>query len=47
MINVYYIAAGADFLVSNDRHFNVLRSDDFPPVQVITLEDFLEIVQQL
>ena len=42
-----YVAAGADYLVSNDRHFNALLPTDFPPVQVISIEDFLIIVQRM
>jgi len=38
------IAAGADFLVSNDRHFDVLKKTDFPKVKVIPAEEFLEMI---
>jgi putative PIN family toxin of toxin-antitoxin system len=34
------IAAAADHLVSNDRHFNVLRTVDFPKVNILTLAEF-------
>ena len=36
------IACGADYLVTNDRHFDKLRSVPFPPVNVIKAEDFLK-----
>lgn len=39
------IAGSADFLVSNDRHFNVLKGIDFPPVNLISIDDFLELIQ--
>lgn len=42
-----YIAAGADYLVSNDRHFNVLKNDGFPPVRVVSTEAFLDILAGL
>lgn len=42
-----YIASGADWLVSNDRHFSVIKPDDFPPVQVIRMEVFMEILASL
>jgi putative PIN family toxin of toxin-antitoxin system len=42
-----YIAASADYLVSNDRHFSVLKPDDFPPVQVIRMEAFMEVLAGL
>ena len=35
-----YIAGGAEFLVSNDKHFEILHSINFPPVSLINLIDF-------
>ena len=35
------IAAGADYLVTNDRHFQPLRQLEFPRVPVVTLQAFL------
>ncbi|MDR0796433.1 MAG: putative toxin-antitoxin system toxin component, PIN family [Tannerella sp.] len=37
--------AGADYLVTNDRHFNVLKSLDFPPIKVVNIEDFKSILK--
>lgn len=34
------LMGGADFIVSNDRHFQQLKSLDFPPVNVLTYEEF-------
>lgn len=34
------LSAGADFIVSNDRHFNVLATIDFPKIEVIRIEAF-------
>ena len=34
------IVASADYLVSEDNHFNVLKDIPFPKVNVITLEQF-------
>ncbi len=34
------IAANAQFLVSQDRHLNILKKIDFPKVQVIDVEAF-------
>ncbi|MFN4147583.1 MAG: putative toxin-antitoxin system toxin component, PIN family [Runella sp.] len=34
------IAANADWLITNDKHFNILKTIDFPPVNIIRLEDF-------
>ena len=38
------ISANADFIVSNDKHFRVLKEIPFPSVKVITAEDFVEIL---
>lgn len=35
-------AAGADYLVSEDSHFNVLRDLPFPQLNLVTLDEFLE-----
>lgn len=40
------IAGGADFLVSNDHDFKVLKSIEFPKVNVIGITKFLEIITQ-
>ena len=36
--------AGADYIVTNDKHFNVLKSLDFPPIKVINIETFKSIL---
>lgn len=38
------IAANADFIVTEDRHFKVLKDIPFPRVPVISAADFLEIL---
>jgi len=38
------VAANADYLVTNDKHFNVLEQIDFPPVHLISAEDFLKLI---
>jgi uncharacterized protein len=40
------IAANADFIVTNDKHFSILKSIEFPNVQVITLEEFANLITQ-
>jgi putative PIN family toxin of toxin-antitoxin system len=37
------IAANADYLVTNDRHFDVLKQIEFPKVSLITLQQFLKL----
>ena len=40
------IAAGARYIITNDRHFDVLRQTPFPYVDVISLKDFAEQLNQ-
>ena len=40
-----YIAAAADYLVTNDSHFNVLKTIAFPTVQVVNVVEFLAILK--
>lgn len=39
-----YVAANADYLVSDDRHFRVLKDVPFPKVNVIGKDEFLEVL---
>lgn len=34
------VAAGADYIVTNDRHFDVLKEIDFPTVKVVNISLF-------
>jgi len=34
-------AAGADYLVSEDSHFDILRRTPFPQLNLVTLDEFL------
>ena len=40
------IAGNADYLVSNDKHFNSLKKIDFPEVPLLKTEEFLEILEK-
>ena len=35
-----YIASGADFLISNDSSITGLKNSGFPPLQIMTLQEF-------
>ena len=35
-------AAGADYLVSEDNHFDVLRNTRFPHLNLVTLDEFMQ-----
>ena len=36
------IAAGADALVTEDRHFSPLKDVDFPPITILSIEEFAQ-----
>lgn len=38
------LVANADHLVSEDRHFNILKDIDFPKLSVIRIDDFLHLL---
>lgn len=40
------IAGQADYIVTNDRHFSILQNIRFPPVTVISIEDFADLLNQ-
>jgi len=41
------ISAGVRFVVSDDKHFRILKEIVFPYVEVITADEFLEELKQL
>ncbi len=41
------ISSNADFIVTNDSHFNVLKEISFPKINIMSIEDFLEAVKKL
>jgi len=34
------VAANAEFIVTNDAHFNVLKEIDWPKVAIVTIKEF-------
>ncbi len=38
-------AANATYIVSDDRHYDVLKSIDFPKILVLKLKEFLGLIQ--
>lgn len=38
------IAGNADYLVTNDKHFNPLKSLDFPKLNIVSMDEFKKIV---
>ena len=41
------VSGGADYLVSNDQHFNILTQVRFPAIKRITIDAFLEMLPPL
>lgn len=39
------IASSSSYLVTEDKHFTVLNSIDFPPLTTLSIDAFLEMVQ--
>lgn len=35
------VVSGSDFIVTNDKHYNVLKQVDFPTIHTIKAEDFV------
>lgn len=40
------IAGNADYLVSNDKHFEILDAVEFPEVQLLKIDGFIEMLKQ-
>jgi putative PIN family toxin of toxin-antitoxin system len=38
------VACNADFLVTNDVHFNIVKTIEFPKVNICSADDFLQIL---
>jgi len=38
------VAADAELIVTNDKHFNALKSIPWPKVEIINIEDFLTLI---
>jgi predicted nucleic acid-binding protein len=41
------VAGNADFLVTNDAHFKVLKELSFPKIEIITAEEFLKVLERI
>ena len=40
------IASNAKYIVSNDKHYNILKEIPYPKIDVITIQEFLDILQK-
>ena len=41
------VAANADYIVTNDAHFNIIKQLSFPSVKVVSASEFLELLDKL
>lgn len=41
------VVGNADFLVTNDAHFNEAKKLEFPAVRIISADEFLKVIQNL
>lgn len=39
------IAGNAKFIVTNDKHFNILKDIEFPKIEIISSKDFLKMIK--
>ena len=39
-------AANADFIITNDSHFNILKSIDFPSIPILSIDKFKELTEK-
>jgi len=39
--------AGADYIVTNDKHFDVLKNIDFPKIDVINIDTFKKMISTI
>jgi len=40
-------ACNADYIVTNDKHFNVLKTINFPNIKIISISEFVEILKNI
>lgn len=39
-----YVCSNADFIITNDNHFKILKQIEFPKVKVLTIDEFLSLI---
>lgn len=38
------VAGNADYLVSNDKHFNCLKAIEFPKLSLLSIDEFIDVL---
>ena len=41
------VCGQAEYLVSNDKHFKILQNVNFPPVTLVTIQEFVAVLDKL
>lgn len=41
-----YVCSNADYIITNDQHFKILKQIEFPKVNVLTIDEFLSIIEE-
>ena len=40
------IAGNADYLVTNDKHFNIVKQTKFPPLKILNIKEFITMLKR-
>ena len=40
------VASGAEFIVTNDKHYNILKSTPWPDINVISIKEFTDYLKE-
>ena len=38
------VAGNADYIITNDKHFNVIKKIEFPPLKILNINEFMKIL---
>ncbi|MBE5321807.1 putative toxin-antitoxin system toxin component, PIN family [Pedobacter sp. MR2016-19] len=41
-----YVCSNADYIITNDHHFKILKQIEFPKVNVLTIDEFLSVIEE-
>ncbi len=41
-----YVCSNADYIITNDHHFKILKQIEFPEVNVLTIDEFLSVIEE-
>jgi len=41
-----YVCSNADYIITNDHHFKILKQIEFPKVNILTIDEFLSTIEE-